>query len=446
MNLERPDASVAWGETVEGPARDLFALQTRLATALANAIVDHTPSAERATPAAPATGSETAQLAYWKGRALLDRRDLTGNVRAALAEFEKAIAEDAKFAMAHGGLAEAQWAIYQQTNDKARADRAMASTRTAIDLEPDRPSVRYIAALTAFRLDDNRTARTELTRALELQPTYEDAIRLNGAVLMRQGDVEGGLAEFKKVMALRPNAVALYRDMGVALFSASRLQEALDAFETALAVSPGSALTMIQAGAAAQSLGDHRRALGYYEQANAIQPRAETYSNIGTIQYSLGDYAKAASAYEGSLLIRPQSAITHRNLGDAYIHLGRKDDAKRAYEKAVEQSEEEVSLKPSDARAIARLAVYQAKAGDDPAAMRSLKRAQALAADDQQVLQRTAVVHALAKRTASALDAIERAIAKGYSKRLIAEEEDFALLRSLPRFAALISTPAEVKR
>jgi TolB-like protein len=136
LNLERPDASVAWGETVEGPARDLFALQTRLATALANAIVDHTPSAERATPAAPATGSETAQLAYWKGRALLDRRDLTGNVRAALAEFEKAIAEDAKFAMAHGGLAEAQWAIYQQTNDKAWADRAMASTRTAIDLEP----------------------------------------------------------------------------------------------------------------------------------------------------------------------------------------------------------------------------------------------------------------------------------------------------------------------
>lgn len=263
---------------------------------------------------------------------------------------------------------------------------------------------------------------------------------------MRQGDVEGGLAEFKKVMALRPNAVALYRDMGVALFSASRLQEALDAFEKALAMSPGSALTMIQAGAAAQSLGDDRRALGYYEQANAIQPRAETYSNIGTIQYSLGDYAKAASAYEGSLLIRPQSAITHRNLGDAYAHLGRKDDAKRAYEKAVEQSEEEVSLKPSDARAIARLAVYQAKAGDDPAAMRSLKRAQALAADDQQVLQRTAVVHALAKRTASALDAIERAIAKGYSKRLIAEEEDFTLLRSLPRFAALISTPAEVKR
>src|SRR5204862_3736149 len=28
LNLERPDASVAWGETVEGASRDLFALQS----------------------------------------------------------------------------------------------------------------------------------------------------------------------------------------------------------------------------------------------------------------------------------------------------------------------------------------------------------------------------------------------------------------------------------
>jgi Flp pilus assembly protein TadD len=128
------------------------------------------------------------------------------------------------------------------------------------------------------------------------------------------------------------------------------------------------------------------------------------------------------------------------------MHLGRKDDARRAYLKAIEQAQEEVALKPSDARAIARLAVYQAKAGDDESAMRSLKHAQSLAADDQQVLQRAAVVHALAGRTSAALDAIEQAIRKGYSRRLAAEEEDLVSLRRLPRFAAMTSTPEEVKR
>ena len=197
LNLERSDASVAWGETVEGATSDLFDLQKRLATLLGNAIADQTPSGERAEPAAAITSSGPAQLAYWKGRALLDRRDLTGNTRAALQEFERALAADPKFATAHAGLAEAQWAMYQQTNDKRWAQRAMASTRTAIALEPDRPSVRYIAALTAFRERRYDSARTELERALPLQPTYEDAIRLHGTVLMRQGDVDEGLAEFR---------------------------------------------------------------------------------------------------------------------------------------------------------------------------------------------------------------------------------------------------------
>jgi eukaryotic-like serine/threonine-protein kinase len=446
LNLERSDASVAWGETVEGEARDLFALQTRLATALANAIVDQTPAVERTAPAAPITSSEPAQLAYWKGRAHLDRRELTGSVQAALTEFERALAADPKFATAHAGLAEAQWQMYNQTNDKSWAERAIQSTQRAIELEPDRPSVRYIAALTSFRAGRYAEAETEVKRALALQPTYEDAIRLNATILMRQGNTDAGLAEFRRIMSLRPNAVAIHADMGAALFQASRFKEALEALARAAELSPGSAINLVRAGAAAQQMGDTTRALEFYERANAIQPRAETFNNIGTIHYGLGDYAKAAAAYEGSLVIRPRSALTNRNLGDAYRHLGRTADARRAYQRAVEQGEEEVSVRPSDARAIARLAVYQAKAGDDAAARRSLQRALSLSPNDEQVLQRAGVIHALAGRTGPALDAIEKAVAKGFARRLIAEEEDFQKLRPLPRFAALVATPAEVKR
>ena len=90
---------------------------------------------------------------------------------------------------------------------------------------------------------------------------------------------------------------------------------------------------------------------------------------------------KAAAAYEGSLLIRPVSAVTYRNLGDAYMHLGRKDDARRAYLKAVEQAEEEVSISPN-ARAIARLAVYQAKAADQSVREIVVQPARGLIVDD----------------------------------------------------------------
>ena len=117
-------------------------------------------------------------------------------------------------------------------------------------------------------------------------------------------------------------------------------------------------------------------------------------------------------------------------------------------------AEGEVSVSPNDARAIGRLAVYQAKAGDDVAARASVEKALKLAPTDEQVQQRAAVVHALAGRTQLALDAIERAISGGIAARTIAAEEDFEKLRPLPRFAALVAGPtatptnpaAEVKR
>lgn len=446
LNLVRQDASVAWGRTVEGPARDLFSLQSQLASALNDAIADQSSSGERVPPAAPATANEQAQIAYWKGRADLDRRDVAGSLQAALKDFADAIAADPKFAMAYAGLAEAQWAMYVQTNDQAWAQGAVESTTTALRLEPDRPAVRYAAGLTLFRSGRYDEARQELEHAVSLQPTSEDATRLLGRVLMRQGRIDEGMEQFRRALAIRPNSVALHSDMGFSLYNAQRYAEALQAFERAIALAPTSSISLSQAGAASQMLGDNRQALEFYQRATAIQPRAETFSSMGTIYYSLGDYAKAAAAYEGALLIRPLGAITHRNLGDAYAHLNRQADAVKAYRQAVKLAEAEVSVSPSDARALARLAVYQAKAGDAAAARRTLRRAEQLAPNDEQVHQRAGVVHALAGRTTEALDAIQRAIAGGVAPRLIALEEDFEKLRPLPRFAAMVANPAEEKR
>lgn len=443
LNLERPDASVAWGRTVEGPTSDLFTLQSDLAAALSEALDDESPSRERRRPAAPSTASDTAQLAYWKGRAHFERRDLAGNVQAALQEFERAIAADPNFAVGHAGLAEAQWQMYVQTNDKQWAERAVESTERALQLEPDRPSVVYTAAMTQYRSGHYDNALQRLDRVLALQPTSEDAIRLKGTVLMRLGRVDEGLAEFNRVAAIRPNAVTLYTDKGLALYNASRFGEALEAFEKAIALSPSSSASLARAGAAAQAMGEDDKALAFYEKANSIQPRAETFSSMGTIYYGRGDFERAASAYEGALLIRPLGAITNRNLGDAYRRLGRQAEARRAYQQAVRLAEAEVAVSPGDARAIARLAVYQAKAGDDAAARRSLADATRLAADDAQVQLRAGVVHALAGRIDPALDAIARALAKGITPRAVAAEEDFERLRQQPRFAGMVNASEE---
>ena len=134
LNLERPDASVAWGETVEGPVKGLFELQTRLATALGNAIADQTPSGAAGGAVGADTTSDPAQLAYWRGRAQLDRRDLTGSIqRRAQGVRATPWPLDPKFAIAHAGLAEAQWV-------DVSADQRQGLGRARDGLDRDRRS------------------------------------------------------------------------------------------------------------------------------------------------------------------------------------------------------------------------------------------------------------------------------------------------------------------
>jgi tetratricopeptide (TPR) repeat protein/TolB-like protein len=446
LTLVREDSSVAWGDTVEGPASDLFALQTQLAASLNNAIADQTPSGPRITPAAPTTTSEPAQIAYWKGRAYLDRRDIAGNPQLALKEFEDAVKADPTFAMGYAGLAEAQWAMWSNTNDKSWADKAIESTATARRIEPNRPAVHYSAGMTLFRIGRYDEAKQELEKVIELQPTSEEATRLLGRVLMRQGKIEEGLAQFNKAIAIRPNSVMVHTEMGLALFNEARYNDALAAFEKAVALAPNSSRALSQAGAAAQGAGDNDKALAYFKRANDIQARPETLSNMGTIYYGQGRFDEAAKSYEAALVIRPLSAQTHRNLGDAYMRLGRNEDALKAYRQAVVRAQADVAVSPNDARALARLAVYQAKAGDEAAARMTLASAETLAPRDEQVQLRAGVVHALAGRSEQALDSIERAIKGGIAPRAVETEDDFARLRSLPRFASMVSTSGEVKR
>jgi hypothetical protein len=78
--------------------------------------------------------------------------------------------------------------------------------------------------------------------------------------------------------------------------------------------------------------------------------------------------------------------------------------------------------------------------------MSTIRRGLVLAPKDAQVIQREGIVHAIAGRSDQALNAIERAMANGLPARTVAEEEDFVRLRPMPRFAAMVATPAEVKR
>ncbi len=149
----------------------------------------------------------------------------------------------------------------------------------------------------------------------------------------------------------------------------------------------------------------------------------------------------AAESFGRAIEQSPNDGLLHRNLGDAYARLDRHDQARAAYREAVRLEQQALRVNPNDAIALANLAVVEAKLGRREEAERNAARAVDLAKTDNEVLYRSAVVHALNGNATSAMADLELALQHGFSAALAAQDHDLADLRETARFGELIATP-----
>jgi serine/threonine-protein kinase len=442
VNLVRPDRSVVWGDSVEGLFDDIFALQSRLASAVARALSVEMSPADRARLAQQPTVNSDALAAYYRGRALLERRDIKGNIDAALSAFDEALRLDPNFAAAHGGRGETLWAQYMVSRAPASAKAAIEAGTTALRLDPDSANARYSLAVSLAGSGRNSEAIEELHKALAIQPNYDEAHNQLGLVLAQQGRFDEAVTEFRRAIDLRPNYWGHYSAFAATLFQAARYEDAIAAAQRVVELTPTTTVGFQQLGTIYQTIGRSAEAAAAYERALQIEPTAPVYSNLGALYHAQGDYVRAVDAYRRSLQLRPNSAIAHRNLGDAYARMGRTNDARQAYAQAVRFSEASLAVNPNDATEVARLAVYLAKASQFARARTEMGRALALAPQDVQILYRSAVVHALAGEHDDAVRDLRRAVDGGFSRAQVRNEEDFRALSQLPAFTALVAQPS----
>lgn len=434
INLIRKNQSIAWGRTFDGTVDKVFDLQTRMATAVSEAMSASRPATK---PAAPV--DQDALEAYWRGRAFLDRWDVPGNIDASIAAMQESLSSDANFALAHAGLGLAYWQKYNVTRDQQFARMAIEEGEKAAAVAPDLPEVHYALAVSLSGTGRRDEAIKEFRAALALRPTFDEARRRLGSALAADGKIDEAINEFQAAIALRPRFWGGYSEMGLALMNAARYDEALRAFEQGVALQPDNNMLYQQIGSIYQTKGDLPNAITAYQKSAAIRPSYGVYSNLGMMQHLSGHYPEAIDAYRKAIELRPNLASLYRNVGDAYMRMGKTAEARQEYLKAVAKIEADLAINPKSARNLGALAVYLAKAERKSEALAKISEAQNLAPDDVQVTMRAAVVNALVGNDQEALKNIATAIERGYSVRSIQEEEDFGELRRHPTFVRLTS-------
>jgi tetratricopeptide (TPR) repeat protein len=439
LNLVRPDDSVAWGREFDGTVDQVFDLQRRMAEALSSALQITLTRADRERLARPPAASVEAYADYARARALLERPDVEGNVGRAVEGFETALRKDLRFALAHAGLGEAYWALYQETKDPVWTARAQAAITEALRLEPDQPQTRFALALLYQGTGRSEAAIDELRRLLVRQPSSDDAHRLLGDILADRGEWEAALAELRRAVALRPEFWRNHSSLGYAYMKTGRHPEAIAAYTRVTQLQPDNSRGFQMLGFAHQTVGDNRQALENYRKAILIGRDRLAYLNMGTIYYDEGRFREAARAYEEVIRLGPAPPVTHANLGDAYARLGETRPARQAYARAVELSRDGLKVNPSDPQTLSRLALYEAKLGRHADARAHIAEAVGLNAADGDILYRQAVVHTLAGRRPAALAALGAAVERGYSARRARMDYDLRTLQGLPEFKAIVA-------
>src|SRR4029079_7757520 len=166
-----------WSESLDGSTDDVFGAQERVARSVVRKLdSDAADPARRAGAHRPAKNL-AAQNLFLQGRYHLNQRTEDG-LRKAVDFFERALGEDAQYALAHSGLADAcnLLAHYGARGPPEVWPKAAASAKTAVVLDDLSAEAHTSFALVKATQDwDWIGAESEFQRAISLNPKYATA-------------------------------------------------------------------------------------------------------------------------------------------------------------------------------------------------------------------------------------------------------------------------------
>jgi TolB-like protein/Tfp pilus assembly protein PilF len=427
VNVQLVDAQSArqiWANRYDRTLADSLGLQGELASEIADALRATLSTDEQARVTAKPTQNPDAYVFYLRANQISRNPDtLLEDYKTADQLYMQAIALDPNFALAHARLASvcAEVFHYYEPTESWRA-RARAEAETAFRLQPNLAETHFALGQCIYWIDqDYDRALEQFEIASRLSPSNGDIARLIAAIERRQGKWQQALEEYQRVARLDPQNPNTLRELIFINTAMRRWPEAAQWAERMRAIAPASLVAKIQSGYVdfwwKGDTGLLESLLGnvptandpdgavtacrweaamlkrdYSGARNVLQssPLNElSYTNAGStpkifldglVYLAQGDNANAQKAFElarpafeAAVKEAPASAYRHANLGWLYGFMGRKDDAIREGERAVE-------LKPESKDAVdgalmnCYLALIYARVGEKDLAIPLIER------------------------------------------------------------------------
>ncbi len=229
-----------WSQSFDRQLTDVFAVQSEIARIVAEALAVRVAVAK---PGVGGTKNVAAYDAFLKGRALFNADGGEESDRAALAQFDAAIASDASYAAAYAARSRALGTIASQyaNADQIRSmyDKAISAAQRAVSIAPELAAAQLALGYATYvgRLDV-KSARVPYDRAAKLGSGDADILMLFAIYCSRTGRSNEAIAAAKHAMELDQLNPRAFRAGGLVQYNARNYSDAIPLAQRSLSLNP----------------------------------------------------------------------------------------------------------------------------------------------------------------------------------------------------------------
>ena len=337
-----------WSKTYERELKNVFEVEEELARSIAQALKAKLVQTQEVPLVKPTTSNLAAHDLYLKGRYFWNKR--TGEaLTKAIGYFQQAIEQDASYALAYVGLADATALLpeYGSTSAGEAWPKAKQAALKALELDGTLAEAHDVLGLISFYNYEWSAAEHEHRRAIELKPEYPTAHHRYALLLVATGHVEEGLAEAERARRLDPTSLII-NGMAIAILNVAReYDRAIEQAQRTLELDPGFWVARMQLAGAYMGQSRYAQALAELEK---LRPSAIPAIYSGFVGYA---YAVSGQRVEAQRMLAELEERSKREYVPPTAHaliftgLGDKDQAFAWLDKALAKRDSWlVHLKP----------------------------------------------------------------------------------------------------
>jgi serine/threonine-protein kinase len=426
-------------DTITVGASDPFGMQDQVTAGMLRMLELELKPRERQALQAHGTQVAGAYDFYLQGRGYLQNYDKPENIENAITLFQRALSLDSRYALAYAGLGEAYWKKYEGSKDSRWVEQTRQACQRALSLDSRLAAAHICMGTVGNGTGHYEQAASEFDRALDSEPTSDDAYRGLALAFQRMGKLAEAERTYRRAIELRPQYWASYNWLGTFYYHQARYAEAAEMFSQVVTLAPDSIRGYYNLGAAYVVQGRYAEAIAAFEHSIAIYPADTAYTNLGNVRFYQRQYEKAIRAYEQAVNLNKGDYMLWWNLAEGYYWApGRRPQAAWAYRQAISLAKETLQVNPKDTSALGVLGFCHAMLGEKKQALQYLQEGLQLAPTGPEMRFKAALVYNQFGETERALDWLEKAVAAGYSPTTIRNTPNFDPLHSNMRFQELL--------